>query len=202
MTKPRSPESCFTTVRPLYSANHHSPLVTGRSFTIYFEGEIRGNSDDAVCLALGFVAGRDRAFRMPGLERWSIGIHCRDGRLYMNNNVVENVARGAFEPGQQLGIGMTFSVSGDDDRGTDDAQAPTVSSSSIGVELFLTRDGEEVGSWNLRDQLGQSEALSFEGLGGAHDLYGAVGTSGDVNADILFEGKDWMYGAWAGKSRE
>ena len=198
VTKPRSPEWCFTTHRPLYSAYRHSPLITGRPYTIYFEGEIKPwNSEDAGSLALGFVAGGDQASRMPGFERWSIGIHNRDGRLYLNNNAVENIAMGAFEPGQRLGIGMTFSVNNRASRQTDDTQVPTESSPSTDVELFLSRYGERVGSWNLRDQLRQLEELSLEGLEGTYDLYAAVGTLEEVNIDILFDGKHWEYHAEA-----
>lgn len=82
-TKARSLESCFITNRPLYSFRHHSPFVTGTPCIIYLEGEIRpGNSEDSVRLALGFVAGRDRASLMPGFERGSIGIHYRNGGLF------------------------------------------------------------------------------------------------------------------------
>lgn len=197
-TKPRSPESCFVTTRPLYSARHHSPHVTGRPFTIYYEGEIRpGNSEDSVCLALGFVAGRDRASRMPGFERGSIGIHCRDGSLYVNNNLLENAATAVFEPGQQVGIGMTFSKSDCNAQLVDDAQPSTASSSSINVEVFLSRDEKKVGSWNL-GELRQLGGLPFEGLEGTHDLYAAVGTSREVNVDILFEKRDWRYDTEAG----
>lgn len=197
-TRPRSPESCFTTTRPMYSAWRHSPHVTGRPFTIYYEGEIRpGNSEDGVCLSLGFVAVRDRASLMPGFERGSVGVHCRDGGLYVNNILLKNAATAAFEPGQQVGIGITFSMSDCNAQQVDDAQSSTVSSSSIKVEVFLSRDGKKAGSWNLRE-LRQLGGLPLEGLEGTHDLYAAVGTSREVNVDILFEKRDWRYDAEAG----
>jgi len=187
-TKARSDQSVFTTYRPVYSANSHSPLVTGRPVTVYFEGEIRpGSSDDVVCLAMGFVAGRDRCLRMPGSERGSVGIKCCEGRVSVNGDLVEDVGIGEFEPGQRVGIGQTFSVS------DVAAEAPVASSSSMAVELFLTRNGRDIGRWNLRDGLRELEDLSLEGLEGAHDLYPAIGTSGEVNVDILFERKYWMY---------
>ena len=136
---------------------------------------------------------------MPGLERGSIGIHCRDGGLYLNGNPLENVGTTQCEPGQHVGIGVTFSVSSGDAQKANSAQPPVASSPSINVELFLTRDGKKVGSWNLSDQSRHSEGSPSEGLEGFHDLYAAVGTSGEVNADILFERRDWRLNAEAGQ---
>jgi hypothetical protein len=134
---------------------------------------------------------------MPGFERGSVGVHCRDGGLYVNNALLKNAAAAVFEPGQQVGIGMTFSKSDCDAQQVDDAQSSTACSSSICVEVFLSRDGKKVGNWNL-DELSQSGGLPFEGLEGAHDLYGAVGTWREVNVDILFEKRDWRYDAETG----
>jgi len=134
---------------------------------------------------------------MPGFERGSIGIHCRNGGLYVNNNLLKSAATAAFEPGQQVGIGITFSKSDCNAQQVDDGQSSTASSPSINVEVFLSRDEKKVDSWNL-DELRQSGGLPFEGLKGTHDLYGAVGTLGEVNVDILFERKDWRYDPEAG----
>jgi hypothetical protein len=189
-TKPQSPESCFTTTRPLYFAKLHSPRLTGRPFTIYFEGDIRpGNSEDSICLALGLVAGRDRAFLMPGFEHKSIGIHYRDESLYVSHKFVAQVV---FKPGQQIGIGMTFSKSDFTTQKMDDAQSSAVSSSVVNVEVFLSRDWKKVDSWNLND-LRDAGSLMFDGLYGHHDLYAAVWTLKEVHVDILFEKRDWRY---------
>ncbi|KAI9785345.1 MAG: hypothetical protein M1839_000363 [Geoglossum umbratile] len=195
-TQSRSPESCFITSIPLYSARFHSPLDTDRPFTVYFEAAIRlgnGNDEDGVCLALGFVAGRDRACRMPGFEQGSIGIHCRDRQLYLNNCPVENTGSAPFEPGQHLGIGMTFSRRDGETQQVDDAHAqlPLASSSSINVEVFLSRDRKKAGCWNLKDFLGKLDGLPLEGLEGNHDLYAAVGTVGKADVDIYFNCEDW-----------
>jgi hypothetical protein len=194
-TKARSPESCFTTTSPIYSVRRHSPLLTGRPFTIYFESDIRpGNSEDGVCFALGFVAGRDRASLMPGSERGSIGIHYRGGSLYMNNKLL---ARAVFKPGQQVGIGMNFSKSDFNAQEVRDAQSSAISSSSVNVEVFLSRDEKKVAGWNL-SELRDAGSLPFEGLEGNHDLYAAVGTLKEVNVDILFDKRDWRYYPEAG----
>jgi hypothetical protein len=187
-TKPRSREFCFTSPLPLYSANLHSPLHTGKKFAIYFEGEILpGNSEDTVCLALGFVAGKDRVSRMPGFECGSIGIQCRDGHLYVGNSLLKNTRTVVFEPGDQLGFGITFSES----RKNTQQNMVSTPSPSVDTEIFVSRDGSLIGKWNLQDLAGQSDSLY--GFEGEHDLYAAVGTSREVNVDILFEEKDWKF---------
>lgn len=197
-TKPRSRESCFTTSLPLYSARHHSPLATGEPFTIYFEGQIRwGNREDVPWLALGFVAGRDEALRMPGVERGGIGIHCHKGMLYINGKPAENSGTTGFDTAQRVGIGLTMSRRDSSSQQADDAQAISTLSSSINVEVFLSRDGEKVDAWSFNSLSTQSNNILLEGLDGSHDLYAAVGAGGEVNVDIFFKEhrKYWRYGA-------
>ena len=197
-TKPRSRESCFTTSLPLYSARHHSPLATGEPFTIYFEGQIRrGNSEDVPWLALGFVAERDEALCMPGVERGGIGIHCYKGMLYINGKPAENLGTAGFDTAQRVGIGLTMSRRDSRSQQVDDAQATSTPSSSINVEVFLSRDGEGVGAWSINNLSTQSDSILLEGLNGSHDLYAAVGTKREVNVDIFFKEhrKYWRYGA-------
>lgn len=45
---------------------------------------------------------------MPGLEEGSIGIDCRDGRVYANGKHIQGLETEPFEPRQRLGVGMTF----------------------------------------------------------------------------------------------
>jgi hypothetical protein len=180
LTRSRGLDFCCASVLPLYSSHLHSPLRTGKSYTIYFEGEIQpGYSEDVICLALGFVAGDDRVSRIPGFERGSIGMQCRDGSFHVGNNPVQNASARAFRPGDQIGFGMTFSNSR---IGTLSA-----STSSIDVELFATRDGNKIGPWALENLVGQSDTL--RGFDGNHDLYAAVGTTREVKAHIWFDRK-------------
>ena len=176
----------------MYSAKIDSPLVTGKPYTVYFEGEITGDSEDAIRLALGFIAGEDAVSKMPGCERWSLGVQCSEGRLFVNGNAVENVHTGGFEPGQQLGIGLKYAVSNQVQQ-TEDSRVSVAPPSSIDGEVFITRDGKKIGSWRLCELLRDSGNLSFEGLEGQHDLYAAVGTSGEANVDILFDEEYWLF---------
>jgi hypothetical protein len=45
----------------------------------------------------------------------------------------------------------------------------------------------------MHELLKRHEGLSDQGWDGRHDLYGAVGTTGEANVDILLERKDWKY---------
>jgi hypothetical protein len=182
-TRPGSPETCFTTSLPIYSVHHHSPLATGQPFTIYFDCEIRpGHSDDPVCLAVGFLAGKDRALKMPGFERGSIGVYSRDGGLYLNNKLLKSELKGSFEPGQQLGIGMNFSMR---DRQANNPQTADALS-YLGVEVFVSRDGRRVATLDLDDQTSEPLDLFREGFRGSHDIYAAIGTVGEVDVEIFF----------------
>lgn len=194
-TKHRDLELCIPTVLPAYSAILHSPPATKHSRTVYVEAENRPRhgEDGIECLMLGFVAGGDRVLKMPGLERWSIGVQCFDGRLYLNGSVADTIMTRGFKPGQRIGIGLTFAVDDHDGRQTQDNVGTGVTSSSTIVEVFVTSDGETIWSREMHELLKRHEGLSDQGLEGRHDLYAAVGTNGEANVDVLLERKDWKY---------
>jgi hypothetical protein len=128
---------------------------------------------------------------MPRVECGSIGVHARNGRLYLNNKILEGGSKGSFEPGQQLGIGMTFSMKDGTPQPAHDTPA-TKADSFIQVEVFVSRDRRKVATWDLGDQ---SRATLGDGFEGNHDIYAAVGTRGEVNVDVIFEDERryWWY---------
>jgi hypothetical protein len=194
-SQPQQAQSSFTTSQPIYSALHHSPLKSGKPYTLYFEGELKpGRQDDGIRLALGFVAGKARSSRMPGCERGSVGIHTRRKALFINHQRVEIAEREPFNPGLRLGIGMTFSGK---DNGANQGQGSQVdvvnTTPFIQTEIFICRNGKKVRSWNLDEQDGDERSFNSEGLGGYHDIYAAVGTLGEVNVDIFFKSENWKY---------
>jgi hypothetical protein len=194
-TKPRDLELCIPTTLPAYSAFLHSPLATKHSRMVYVEAENRPRhgEDGIECLMLGFVAGGDRVLKMPGYERWSIGVQCFDGRLYLNGSFADTIMTRGFKPGQRIGIGLTFAIGDHGGRQTQDNVGTGVTSSSIVVEVFVTSDGETIWSREMHELLKRHEGLSDQGLEGWHDLYAAVGTMGEANVDVLLEKKDWKY---------
>jgi len=194
-TKLRDLELCIPTALPAYSAILHSPLTTKQSRMVYVEAENRPRrgEDGIECLMLGFVAGGDRVLKMPGHERWSIGVQCFDGRLYLNGSFADTIVTRGFKPGQRIGIGLTFAVSDHGGRQTQDNVGTGVTSSSIVVEVFVTSDGETIWSQEMHELLKRHEELSDRGLEGRYDLYAAVGTMGEANVNVLLEKKDWKY---------
>lgn len=194
-TKHRDPELCIPTALPAYSAILHSPPATKHSRTVYVEAENRPRhgEDGMECLMLGFVAGGDRVLKMPGHERWSIGVQCFDGRLYLNGSVADTVMTRGFKPGQRIGIGLTFALGDHGGRQSPENVSTGVTSSSTIVEVFVTSDGETIWSREMHELLERHEGLSDQGLEGLHDLYAAVGTNGEASFDVLLEKKHWKY---------
>lgn len=194
-TKPRDLELCIPTALPAYSAILHSPLETKHSRMVYVEAENRPRyGEDAIdYLMLGFVAGGDRVLKMPGHERWSIGVQCFDGRLYLNGHFADTIMTRGFKPGQRIGIGLTFAVGDHGGRQTQGNVSTGATSSSIVVEVFVTSDGETIWSRKMYELLKRHEGLSDQGWEGLHDLYAAVGTMGEANVDVLLEKNHWKY---------
>ncbi|KAF4611345.1 hypothetical protein G7Y89_g15668 [Cudoniella acicularis] len=191
-TWPRSGKMCFTTTFPIYSALLQSPILTGKSFTVYYEGQIERTSEDVVYVSVGYVAGKERNLHLPGFERGSIGINCRDGRIYVNGTMIPGIKTAPFQPRQRLGLGMTFSKKIYDANLNDSSSSASIASSAQNIGMFLTRDGKKLGTWNLQEILGQ-DRLTFEGFDGSRDLYPAVGTLRDVVVHVLFGRDDWEY---------
>lgn len=194
-TKRQSPDSCIMSASPLYSVEAHSPLYTKQSKTIYFEVKVLPSSRaDEISLALGFVAQPYPTFRLPGWERASLGVHGDDGNRYVNDKWGGRDFTQPFKRGQTVGIGMTFSRREIDQPPAYDGQpAPTTSSLPINIEVFFTRDGKKQGGWNVHEELDAAEDLPVTGLEGMHDLYAAVGTFDQVEFEVNFAARDWLY---------
>ncbi|KAF3356016.1 hypothetical protein VdG1_06754 [Verticillium dahliae VDG1] len=172
-------DSCIIGYPPLYSAHAHSPLVTGRPVRIYYEVHIRPDSrPDEVDLALGFTALPYPNFRMPGWHRGSLAVHGDDGHKYVNDWAGGHSFTEPFRVGETVGIGMSLSPRGD---------------GSINVDIFFTREGKIVGSWNLHEEGDAEEDLPVTGLEGYHDLSCAIGTFNHNSFEIIFEPSRWKY---------
>ncbi|KAM0284270.1 hypothetical protein ACHAQH_002061 [Verticillium albo-atrum] len=172
-------DSCIIGYPPMYSAHAHSPLVTGRPVRIYYEVHIRQDSrPDEVDLALGFTALPYPNFRMPGWHRGSLAVHGDDGHKYVNDWAGGHSFTDPFRVGETVGIGMSLSPRGD---------------GSINVDVFFTREGKIVGSWNLHEEGDAEEDLPVTGLEGFHDLSCAIGTFNQNSFEIIFEPSRWKY---------
>ena len=126
---------------------------------------------------------------MPGWERGSLGVHGDDGRKYVNDSFGGKDFTSAFKIEETVGLGMAFSIA---DSSAASA-ASTTSGTKIKVKVFLTRDGREVGFWDLHEELDADNDLGVEGLEGDFDLCGAVGIFGGIEFDVFFNSRDWLY---------
>ena len=126
---------------------------------------------------------------MPGWERGSLGVHGDDGRKYVNDSFGGKDFTSAFNIGETIGLGMTFSIA----NSSAASAARATSGTKIKVEVFLTRNGREAGSWDLHEELDAENDLGVEGLEGNFDLCGAVGIFGGIEFDVFFNSRDWLY---------
>jgi hypothetical protein len=191
-TKANCPDSCIASSIPLYLVHAHSPLNTGQKKTIYYEVRISKKNRKEVSLAMGFSAPPYPTFRLPGWHRGSLAVHGDDGSKYINDRWGGKDFTSPFKPGETLGIGMTFTKR-DLSAPPSYGQAQTEAQTPINVEIFLTRDGREAGSWNLHEEGDSVEDLPVTGLEGYHDLSATVGTFEDVEFEIAFSEGEWMF---------
>lgn len=192
-TRPGSNDSCLITSYPLYFACPDSPWRTERKKTIYFEINILSLgsrfSTNESSIALGYCAMPYPTWRLPGWERGSLAVHGDDGRRYVNDTWGGKDFTSAFRVGDTIGLGMSFSVP---DMPPNYEALPHVSS-KLKIDVFFTRNGMVEGGWDLHEELDAAKDLGVEGLDGQFDLYGAVGTFGDVEYDCLFNRQDWQW---------
>ncbi len=94
--------------------------------------------------------------------------------------------------GQTLGIGMIFSPR-DLTAPPSYGRAQTEATTPIDIEVFFTRDGRRAGSWNIHEEGDAEEDTPVTGLEGFNDLYPAVGTFENVEFEIVFNEREWMF---------
>lgn len=194
-------DSLIQTALPCYSHFADSPMLSERSKTIYFEICVRsfgaqpekhklggllhrkGPVVEESGVAIGFFAPPYPAFRLPGWQRGSIGIHSDDGRRYVGNTDGGVDFTTPFNVGETVGLGMTFDA-------IHSNQGP-----KMNVEVFFTRDGRKAGGWNLLNDT-DSEFESVFGLTGDHDIFPAIGIFGPADVELRFGEESWLYRGW------
>ena len=188
-----SKDACLLTSLPLYFAVQDSPLNTQLQKSVYFEVKIkslgRGKGTDESSLALGYCAVPYPTWRMPGWERGSLAVHTDDGRRYVNDTWGGKDFTSPIQEGETVGIGMTFSIP----ESPPAYGALQATEATLEVDVFFTRNGKEAGGWSLHEELDARKDLGVDGLDGKFDLYGAVGTFGDVEFDAAFNGHNWLW---------
>ncbi|KKY31246.1 putative spry domain-containing protein [Diaporthe ampelina] len=191
----RGGDCCIIGYPHAYLVQRDSPLATGTPATVYFECYVRDLGRDAG-FALGFTALPYPPFRMPGWHRGSLAVHGDDGHKFVNDRWGGKDFTAPFKKGEVVGIGMTFSPgagaapSSSEKKGSGGgAGAGTV----IETEVFFTRNGKLDGRWNLHESLDAQTDLPVTGLEGYHDLAVAVGTFGQVGAEVVLDPRGWAY---------
>ena len=183
-TRAGSKDACILTSLPLYFALADSPFITGTTKTIYYELRVLSlgheHGADESSIALGYCAMPYPTWRMPGWERGSLAVHGDDGRRYVNDSRGGKDFTAAFQVGETVGLGMSFSIPNNPPV----YGAPSQASTGIDTEVFLTRNGRKCGVWNLHEELDNTNDLDVNGLDGQFDLYGAVGVFGGVEFDV------------------
>ncbi|KAL0264472.1 hypothetical protein SLS55_000422 [Diplodia seriata] len=194
-------DASLWTALPLYAAAAHSPFLTGRPKTVYFELRVAGvggmpgsaSLEEADAgIALGFVAQPYPAWRLPGWQRGSLGVHGDDGRKYVNDTFGGVDFTTAFAQGDTVGLGMTFSLPRNGPPPPQyggQQQRP----GKCDVQVFLTRNGKRKDGWDLHEELDERAIGGVEGLEGDFDVCGAVGVFGGVEFEVFFNRADWMY---------
>lgn len=188
-------DSSILTNLPMYSVQWDSPLHTHRPKTIYFELKVlgvgRGGSSLAEAdagIAVGFIAPPYPTFRLPGWQRGSLGVHGDDGRRYVNDTWGGVDFTTAFQPGETVGIGMTFSLP---------KNPPSYEQSQQGqildIDIFFTRQGVREGGWDGNEELDERSEGGTMGIRGECDLFPAIGVFGGVDFEVFFHPAQWLY---------
>ncbi|PYH42173.1 SSH4 family protein [Aspergillus saccharolyticus JOP 1030-1] len=184
-TDPRNRDSILTTNLPLYFALVDSPLRTNKTKLIYFEVKFLGHGGrsnsrfvESSGFSIGYVAKPYPSWRSPGWERGSLGIFSDDGCRFVNDSWGGKTFTSEFRQGQTVGLGMVFPRS--------------CERNSLDVSVFFTRDGDEVGAWDLAEERDEDSG-GVQKLEGNFDLYGAVGLFGVVDIAVEFNPTAWLW---------
>jgi hypothetical protein len=187
--KAKTKSSCMDCVLlstlPQYFAAEDSPMMIERQKTIYFEVRVVGMGSnrgrDAAGIAIGFCAKPYPSWRLPGWQRASLGVHGDDGRRFVNDPDGGIDFTRPFNPGETVGIGMTFSV-----------PQNAASTGKALAEVFFTRGGKRDQGWQVNEER-DKESDSVMGLEGELDLYPAIGMFGGVEFEAHFTPESWLY---------
>lgn len=126
---------------------------------------------------------------MPGWERGSLAVHGDDGHRYVSNTDGGVEFTAPFRDGETIGLGITYSLPGKSAT----ASMPQGDGTFLNGEVFFTRNGRRDGGWNIHEEFDNSNEFGVLGIDGKHDLFGAIGTFGQVAFNVFFNRRDWLY---------
>lgn len=143
-------------------------------------GDTNATSEADAGIAIGFVAPPYPSWRLPGWERSSLAVHGDDGRRYVSDNTGGKDFTTSFQNGEVIGIGMRM-------------RPHQWQQGAVSVEAFFTREGREVGTWDVDEARDADEDADVTGLMGGYDILGAVGFYGSVDFEIRFRRDEWLF---------
>ena len=191
-TKDGNRDCSIWTNLPLFFSKADSPWLTNKSKTIYFEVKLVGlrrgpaGSADSSGFSIGFLAQPYPGWRSPGWERGSLAVFSDDGCRFVNDSWGGRDFTAGFAVGETVGLGMAFQL-----PEKSEVSAPG-GKKSLKIEVFFTRAGRKVGSWDLHEEQDE-DAGGVEGLEGDFDLYGAIGLFGGVDVEVNFSRSHWLW---------
>ena len=116
-------------------------------------------------------------------------MHSDDGRRYVNDADGGLDFTEPIRPGETVGLGITYSMP---DAPASFAQA-SIETNPLKGEVFFTRNGKKSGTWNIQEEFDATNEFGNVGIDGRHDLYGAIGTFGEVSFEAFFKPRDWLW---------
>ncbi|KAK8208467.1 hypothetical protein HDK77DRAFT_512206 [Phyllosticta capitalensis] len=208
-------DAALLTALPLYAARAHNPVVTGSPAPtiVYFEVGVLGLGgmasspqtstnksfeEGGAGLAIGYVAPPYPAWRLPGWQRGSLGVHGDDGRRYVNDTFGGADFTTAWRAGERVGLGLVLkappaAAAPPAYQGAGGGQGAAAVPPTCDVQVFFTRNGVKEGGWDMAGELDENALGGKQGLEGECDLYGAVGVFGVVDFEVFFHRDDWLF---------
>ncbi|KAF5116807.1 hypothetical protein DV454_001491 [Geotrichum candidum] len=171
-----SPDTTFVSSLPLFSPYMRIEGGPHGSGELYFEVTALRDSRTAF-IAIGFTCLPYPRFRFPGRHRGSVAVY-NDGRLNVNDPRGSKPFVMPFMKNQTVGLGINLNR----------------------MIVFFTRNGQLENEWSLKsdhkevmnyggrgvDPEHQYCVSAIEGFDGAHDIYPAVGISGEAALKVNF----------------
>lgn len=173
------PDTTFVSSLPLFSPYMRIKDGPHGSGELYFEIKVTALRDSRkASIAIGFTCLPYPRFRLPGQHRGSVAVYS-DGRLYVNDPLDGKPFVTPFVKNQTVGLGISLNR----------------------MIVFFTRNGKLEKEWSLISD--HKETMNYggrgvdpeqqycisaiEGFDGAHDIYPAVGISGEAGLKVNFD---------------
>lgn len=174
--KKKCPDTTILSQVPLYLARYHHPSI-GRPTVFGFTLRINALPLDGDSLvAMGLACAPYPTFRLPGWHRGSLAVHSDDGHRYCNDGFGGIEFTEPFSQGDIYTLGLIMIVVAD---GTPRGMVES--------EVRFFRNGQRVGSWQVREELEEGRMDPKVGFLGERDVFAALGVTGAKGVEVQFQ---------------